>query len=53
MRRKRSPTEMRAVCARMVRREANCAESMGDPEGAGRLRDLAALIDKVRLTVDK
>jgi hypothetical protein len=51
-RQRKTPAEIRAEAARAIRYEANCAESMGDPEGAGRLRDLAHEVSRLRLTRD-
>lgn len=52
MRYKKTPAELRREVAQFVRREANIAEGMGDPEGAGRLRDIAKDISRIRLTGD-
>lgn len=49
----RHPAEIRRIAAAMARADARECESDGDPEGAGRLRDLAARIDRIRLTSDR
>lgn len=51
-RRNFSPAEIRSHAASLARREARCAEGDGDPEAAGRFRDLARQIDRMRLTAD-
>lgn len=43
---------IRREAAQLAREAANQREADGDPEGAGVIRDLAASIDKIRLTED-
>lgn len=47
---RKSGDEIRKEVAAMIRREANIAFGMGDPEGAGRLWDIARDVSRVRLT---
>ena len=53
MRIRKSPEEIRMQAARMAREWARESEDMGDPEGAGKLRDLAWGIERIRLTRDE
>jgi hypothetical protein len=49
-RRKKTPAEIRREAVQRVRQEAVVVEGMGDPEGAGWLRDLAKHLERIRLT---
>jgi len=52
MRVAKQPSRVRREAASLARDAARDREADGDPEGAGVLRDLAARIDRIRLTVD-
>lgn len=50
---RKAPAAIRKQAASLARDHARDRENMGDPEGAGAMRDLAAAIGRIRLPEDQ